>query len=307
MFGFILNRLVSLIPILFVVVTVVFFLIHIVPGNPVDIMLGDNATALNRQALEAQLGLDKPLGQQYMDYLLGLVQGDLGQSIYKQQSVVKMIIRSFPATLELTLGSLFLSILIGLPLGVLSAIKSHEKLDHVFSGLSMLGMSLPAYFLGPLLIWIFGLSLDLFPVSERGGIGHLILPSLSLAIPLGSVLLRMVRASVMEVKSQDYIRTARSKGLSWKGMYFKHALKNAMIPILTTVGLQLGALLTGTVITETIFDWPGIGTLLFNSIQQRDYPLIQGCILFVAVVYVLVNFITDIAYSYFNPKVRITG
>ncbi len=307
MFGFILNRLVSLIPILFVVVTVVFFLIHIVPGNPVDIMLGDNATALNRQALEAQLGLDKPLGQQYMDYLLGLVQGDLGQSIYKQQSVVKMIIRSFPATLELTLGSLFLSILIGLPLGVLSAIKSHEKLDHVFSGLSMLGMSLPAYFLGPLLIWIFALSLDLFPVSERGGIGHLILPSLSLAIPLGSVLLRMVRASVMEVKSQDYIRTARSKGLSWKGMYFKHALKNAMIPILTTVGLQLGALLTGTVITETIFDWPGIGTLLFNSIQQRDYPLIQGCILFVAVVYVLVNFITDIAYSYFNPKVRITG
>tara|TARA_B100000749_G_scaffold280455_1_gene276571 strand:+ start:45 stop:968 length:924 start_codon:yes stop_codon:yes gene_type:complete len=307
LFGFILNRLVSLIPILFVVVTVVFFLIHIVPGNPVDIMLGDNATALNRQALEAQLGLDKPLGQQYMDYLLGLVQGDLGQSIYKQQSVVKMIIRSFPATLELTLGSLFLSILIGLPLGVLSAIKSHEKLDHVFSGLSMLGMSLPAYFLGPLLIWIFALSLDLFPVSERGGIGHLILPSLSLAIPLGSVLLRMVRASVMEVKSQDYIRTARSKGLSWKGMYFKHALKNAMIPILTTVGLQLGALLTGTVITETIFDWPGIGTLLFNSIQQRDYPLIQGCILFVAVVYVLVNFITDIAYSYFNPKVRITG
>ena len=282
-------------------------MIHIVPGNPVDIMLGDNATALNRQALEAQLGLDKPLGQQYMDYLLGLVQGDLGQSIYKQQSVVKMIIRSFPATLELTLGSLFLSILIGLPLGVLSAIKSHEKLDHVFSGLSMLGMSLPAYFLGPLLIWIFALSLDLFPVSERGGIGHLILPSLSLAIPLGSVLLRMVRASVMEVKSQDYIRTARSKGLSWKGMYFKHALKNAMIPILTTVGLQLGALLTGTVITETIFDWPGIGTLLFNSIQQRDYPLIQGCILFVAVVYVLVNFITDIAYSYFNPKVRITG
>ncbi|MEZ4870849.1 MAG: ABC transporter permease [Bdellovibrionales bacterium] len=305
MFQFIRHRLLSLIPVLLIVSTAVFFLLHLVPGDPVDIILGDNVTAVQRQELRAQLGLDQPILVQYKNYMLGLIQGDLGESIYRRQPIGPLILKSLPATLELSFGALVFAMIMGLPLGVLTAVKRGGPLDWAISTWSLLGMSLPAYFLGPMLIWGFAIHWDLLPVSERGDISHLVLPSLSLAIPLGSVLIRMTRASVIEVMNEDYIRTAQAKGLSQLAMYFKHALKNAMIPILTTLGLQLGALLTGTVITETIFDWPGIGTLLFNSIQQRDYPLVQGCILFVAVIYLLVNLLTDLAYAFVNPKVRL--
>ena len=192
----------------------------------------------------------------------------------------------------------------GLPLGVWAAVKAGGWRDYVFNALALMGMSVPGVFLGPFLIYLFAIQLDWFPVSDRGGWAHLILPACSLALPLGSVILRMTRASVLDVLNEDYIRTARSKGLGNTTIYFKHALRNALIPIVTILGLQLSALLTGTVVTETIFDWPGIGSLIFTAIQRRDYPLVQGCVLFVASIYVLVNLLTDMMYGVVNPKVR---
>ncbi|MCB0414179.1 MAG: ABC transporter permease, partial [Bdellovibrionales bacterium] len=195
--------------------------------------------------------------------------------------------------------------LIGIPLGIFSDLKQYKFEDNLIMVSSLFGMSLPGFFLGPMLIWIFAIKLNIFPVSERGGLSHLVLPALSLALPLSAILLRVTRASMLEVIKEDYITVAKAKGISAFHVYFKHALANALMPIITTVGLQIGALLTGTVITETIFDWPGIGTLLFSSIQERDYPMVQGCILIIALIYVFVNFFTDIAYAIANPKVRL--
>lgn len=306
MTSYFLQRLLMTIPIVFGVVTFTFLLIHLIPGDPVDMMLGDQASLVDRQALQKELGLDKPLLEQYMSFLGGLVRLNLGRSLLTHRPVMDEILERLPATVELTLATMFWTLLIGIPLGVLAAIRQYSFIDNSVLVVGLLGMSIPHFWLGPMLILLFSVHLDLLPVSERGGLEHLILPSLSLGLALSAIIMRMTRASLLEVIKSDYVRTAKAKGLSDFFVYFKHALRNALIPVVTIIGLQFGALVTGAVITETIFDWPGIGTLLYNSIQQRNYPLVQGCILFISLSYVVVNFLTDITYSIINPKIRFT-
>ena len=306
MISYFLQRLFMTIPIVFGVVTFTFLLIHLIPGDPVDMMLGDQASLVDKQALQRELGLDKPLLEQYVSFLGGLIRLDLGRSLLTHRPVMDEILERLPATIELTLATMFWTILIGIPLGVLAAIKQYSFIDNSVLVIGLLGMSMPHFWLGPMLILLFSIYLDLLPVSERGGLEHLILPSLSLGLALSAILMRMTRASLLEVIKSDYIRTAKAKGLPIFFVYFKHALRNALIPVITIVGLQFGALITGAVITETIFDWPGIGTLFYHSIQQRNYPLVQGCILFISLSYVIVNFLTDITYSIINPKICFT-
>ncbi len=307
MLKFSLRRILYVLPSLFGVMTLSFLLIHLVPGDPIDFVLGETAEMRDKEALREELGLNQPLAAQYVQYLTKLVRLDLGRSLHTRTPVFSEISGRFSATAELSFAALTLALLWGLPLGVWSAVRRGSWRDRLSGGLSLLGMSVPGVFLGPALIYIFAMRLDWLPVSERGGLDHLLLPALSLALPLGAVIVRMTRTAMLEVINEDYIRTAHSKGLGENKIYFKHALRNAMIPIVTIIGLQLGALLTGTVITETIFDWPGLGTLLFNSIQRRDYPVVQGCVLFVACVYVLVNLLTDLSYGVVNPRIRQGG
>jgi peptide/nickel transport system permease protein len=303
---YILRRILTTIPVLAGVLTLTFLLIHFIPGDPVDIMLGDQASTIDKEALRDELGLNQPLLKQYANFIGGVFKADLGRSLHDRRPVVDSLTERFPATLELTLAAIFLTLIIGIPLGVLAAVKQYSWLDNSVLVGGLLGMSLPNFLMGPLLIWVFAIQLDLLPVSERGGINHLVLPALSLAIALSAIVMRMTRASMLEVVKEDYINVARAKGLHPSKVYFKHALANALMPIITIVGLQFGALLTGTVITETIFDWPGIGTLLYSGIQQRNYPIVQGCVLLIAVIYVVVNLLTDLAYAAANPKVRLS-
>ncbi|MBY0383874.1 ABC transporter permease [bacterium] len=299
------RRVLSLIPVLFGVLTITFFLIHLIPGDPVDIMLGDYSSQTDRQALRQELGLDQPLFLQYKNYLWRSLHFDLGRSLQSQKPVIKEIGAKIPATLELGMAALLLAAAIGIPLGVIAAIKKNSWLDQVILVMGSLGLSFPSLWSGPLLIWIFAIELDWLPIGEREDFASLILPSVSLSIGLIAILMRMTRSSMLDVMKEDYMSVARAKGLSSGKIYFLHGLTNAIIPVLTLLGLMLGALLTGTVIVETIFDWPGIGLLLYQSIQSRDYPLVQGCVLFVSLVYLLANFFTDLAYAYFNPKIRL--
>jgi peptide/nickel transport system permease protein len=259
----------------------------------------------DRQNLSHRLGLDQTLHQQFQNYISGLIRFDLGQSLTTREAVVTEIVSRLPATIELSVTALLLALAWGLPLGVLAAVRENRLSDWIVNLLVIAGMSLPGAFLGPALVYLFAIQLDWFPVSDRDGLEHLVLPAMSLALPLGAVIARMSRASVIEVLKQDFMRTARAKGAGPIRLYGLHALRNALIPLITIVGLQLGGLLTGTVITETVFDWPGIGTLIYNSIQRRDYPVVQGCILFIACIYVIVSFLTDIGYSLADPKVRL--
>jgi peptide/nickel transport system permease protein len=301
---FTLRRILYALPSLLGVITLSFFLIHLVPGDPVDFVLGEQADMRDKASLRHDLGLDQPLPRQYITYLIKLAHLDFGRSVHSRTPVFQDLASRFPATFELSLAALGLALIWGLPLGVWSAVRPYSWRDQGMGMIGLVGMSVPGVFLGPALVYLFAMRLDWLPVSERGGLEHLILPAVSLALPLGAVVLRMTRASMLEVVHEDYIRTARSKGVSENTVFFRHALRNALLPIVTIVGLQLGALLTGTVITETIFDWPGLGTLLFSAIQRRDYPVVQGCVLFVACIYVLVNLLTDLSYGLVNPKVR---
>lgn len=305
MLSYIVRRFAIALPSLLGVATLAFLLIHLVPGDPVDQMLGDQAAAVDRENLRRELGLDKSLPAQYVNFLSQLARFEFGRTLVSRESVGAEIREHFPATLQLSVFALLFALLWGLPLGVKAAVKPGSTWAWIAEAAGLLGMSVPAVFLGPLLVYVFAIKLDLLPVSERDGWLSVILPAMSLALPLGAVITRMTRASVREVLDEDFIRTARSKGLSDRTVYFKHALRNALIPIVTIVSLQLGALLTGTVITETIFDWPGIGTLLFGAIQRRDYPVVQACILMVACIYVLVNFLGDVMYGAVNPRVRL--
>lgn len=304
---FFLKRLLASVPVIFGVCTLTFFLIHLVPGDPVLMMLGEYASFEDQQALRAQLNLHLPLLDQYLSFLTKLSRGDLGLSFHANQEVSALIRSRFPATFELASVAMMMAIFFGLPIGVWSAVKKSSWSDTLIQSFSLFGMSVPGIFLGPLLIWVFAIRLNWLPVSDRSDWTSVILPAVSLAIPLGAVLTRLTRASMLEVINEDYMRVARSKGISSKTLFFHHALRNALIPIITIVGLQIGALLTGTVITETIFDWPGIGTLLLTSIQRRDYPVIQGCILLIALIYVTVNCFTDLAYGLAHPKIRAEG
>ncbi|HEX4922763.1 MAG TPA: nickel ABC transporter permease [Bdellovibrionales bacterium] len=304
MIRIILRRLIATIPVVFGVSTLTFLLIHFVPGDPVDIMLGETASAADKAALRAALGLERPLLEQYTSFLGNLLHLDLGTSLMSRQPVLDEILARLPATIELTLAAISIAVLAGIPLGVIAAIQRGRWADRAALIFGLLGISVPNFWLAPMLILVFSIQLGWLPVSERGGIESLVLPGVSLGLALSSILMRMTRASMLEVINEDYIRTARAKGLSSFSLYFKHGLRNALMPVITILGLQFGSLLTGAVITETIFDWPGIGTLFFQSIQQRNYPLVQGCVLFISMTYVFVNLLTDLAYLWANPKLR---
>jgi peptide/nickel transport system permease protein len=304
MIRYISIRLLFALPALWLILTMVFLLAHIVPGDPVAQMLGEGARAEDLTQLRHALGLDLPLPIQYGRYLSGVLHGNLGESFRFQQPVLKVVAEHYPATLELAAVALLICALIGIPAGVLAAHKRGERTDHTVAVLTLFGLSVPNFALGPVLILLFSVVLGWLPVSGRGGISHLILPSFTLGAALAAILTRMVRTSVIEELSADYVRTARAKGVSESGVLFRHALRNALIPILTILGLQFGSLLAGTIVTESIFSWPGIGRLAVQAIGARDYPLLQGCILLIAVSYVFVNLLTDLVYALVDPRVR---
>jgi ABC-type dipeptide/oligopeptide/nickel transport system permease component len=304
MIRYISIRLLFALPALWLILTMVFLLAHIVPGDPVAQMLGEGARAEDLTQLRHALGLDLPLPVQYGRYLSGVLHGNLGESFRFQQPVLKVVAEHYPATLELAVVALLICALIGIPAGVLAAHKRGERTDHTVAVLTLFGLSVPNFALGPVLILLFSVVLGWLPVSGRGGVSHLILPAFTLGAALAAILTRMVRTSVIEELSADYVRTARAKGVSESGVLFRHALRNALIPILTILGLQFGTLLAGTIVTESIFSWPGVGRLAVQAIGARDYPLLQGCILLIAVSYVFVNLLTDLVYALVDPRVR---
>ncbi len=299
------RRLGSLIPVMLGVLTITFFLIHLIPGDPVDIMLGDYTSQTDRESLRRELGLHLPVAEQFKSYLWKCAHFDFGRSLQSQKPVWEEIRSRVPATFELGLAALLLAALVGIPLGVVAAIHKNTLIDRIILVFGSLGISFPSLWSGPLLIWLFAVELDWLPVGERESWDSLILPAISLSIGMIALLARMTRSSMLDVLREDYISVARAKGLSYFQVYYVHGLTNAIIPVLTILGLMLGALLTGTVIVETIFDWPGIGLLLYQAIQNRDYPLVQGCVLFVSFIYLIANFLTDLAYAFFNPKIRL--
>jgi ABC-type dipeptide/oligopeptide/nickel transport system permease component len=304
MIRYISLRLVFALPALWLIVTMVFLLAHVVPGDPVQQMLGEGARLEDLQQLRHSLGLDLPVPVQYERYLKGVMHGNLGESFRFQQPVAGLVLSHFPATLELAFVALLVCMAIGIPGGILAAARRGETADHAVGVLTLLGLSVPNFALGPVLMLIFSVLLGWLPVSGRGGISHLVLPAITLGAALAAILTRMVRTAVVEQLSSDYVRTARAKGLSEPAVLFNHAFRNALTPILTILGLQFGALLAGAIVTETIFSWPGIGRLAVQAIESRDYPLLQGCILLIAVTYVVVNLATDLVHALVDPRVR---
>ena len=301
-----LRRLLLLIPVLWGVATLVFLLLHFIPGDPVDLMLGDSALGTDRETLRDQLGLNDPLIVQYLRYFGDLLQGDWGTSLFSKKPVFKEIMERVPATMELMFGAMVVTILVAMPLGLIAAVNKGTWIDQGAMIFSLLGVSIPNFWLGPMLILLFSIHFDLLPVNERGGLEHLILPALTLGTSLASILARITRSSVVETLQAEYIRTARSKGISELRILFRHALRNALIPIVTVIGLQVGVLLSGAIITEAIFDWPGLGNLLISAINSRNYPLVQGCVLFIAGSYVMVNLVIDLLYAYLDPRIRLS-
>jgi ABC-type dipeptide/oligopeptide/nickel transport system permease component len=303
-----LERLLFTLPVLWLVVTVVFLLIHLVPGDPIAQMLGEGATASDISVLRHSYGFDAPLPVQYTRYLTGVAHADLGQSLRLRDSVLHLIAQRYPYTLALSAAALCIGLLLAIPAGIWSATHRGRWPDRTIGVLSLTGLSFPNFALGPILILIVSIRLGWLPVSGSGsGVGfltHLILPALTLGSGLAALLTRMVRTAMLEELDQDYIRTARSKGLSERSIVYRHALRNALIPILTVIGLQFGSLLAGAIVTETIFSLPGIGRLTLSAISNRDYALVQGCILAIGLTYVAVNLLTDLAYTFANPRMR---
>ncbi len=304
MFYFIFIRILSTLLVVLGVVTLVFLLIHLVPGDPVQAMLGEAATPTDLESLRQALGLNQPLLTQWWLYITDLLQGNLGDSLYSKEPIIDMLIQRFPATLELAVAGLLVAIALALPLGSIAALRQDSAYDNGAMVFSLLGVSIPNFWLGPMLILLFSLTLGWLPVSGRESPTSLILPAITLGTALAAILARMVRATLLEVLSEDYIRTARAKGLRESAIVIHHALRNASLPIITVLGLQLGTLLGGAVITEIIFAWPGVGQLTIESIQRRDYPAVQACILLISLSYVLVNTLTDIIYAWLDPRVR---
>jgi len=301
----ILQRLLFTLPALWLILTMVFLLIHVVPGDPVQQMLGEGARVEDVQQLRHALGLDLPALTQYGRYLAGLAHADLGRSFKYQAPVLQIIFERYPATLQLAVVALLVCVAIGIPAGVLAAHRRGHAADRAVGLFTLLGLAVPNFALGPVLILIFSIEFGWLPVSGRDGLLNFVLPAITLGAALAAILTRMVRSSMIEELSSDYVRTARAKGLSTRAVLFRHAFRNALIPIITVLGLQFGTLLAGTIVTETIFSWPGIGRLTVQAISSRDYPLLQGCILVIAVSYVLVNLVTDFVYALVDPRIRL--
>lgn len=323
---FLLRRLIALVPILLGVSTVVFFILHLTPGDPAQMMLGDYATREAVEKLREEMGLNRPLYIQYGLFVADIAKGDLGRSITQRQPVRKLIAQRLTATAELALTAILIALLIGMTLGVISAVNRGGVLDYLITTISLLGVSTPVFYLGLLLILLFSMQWDLLPVSGRGGsllpalgalatgdtqplfksLRHLFLPALTLGLSFSALLTRMTRATMLEVLQQDFVRTASAKGLGFRMVTLKHALRNAGIPLLTIIGLQFSALLGGSVLTETVFAWPGLGRLAVDAIFARDFPLVQGTVLTVAVIFVLMNLLVDALYGLIDPRVSYT-
>jgi ABC-type dipeptide/oligopeptide/nickel transport system permease component len=309
----VLIRVALTLPVVWLVVSLVFLLIHLVPGDPIVQVLGEGATPADISALRHEYGLDQPLWRQYLHYWNGVLHGDLGSSIRLHDSVAHLIAQRYPYTLALALTALALALVLALPAGILASVERGRWVDQLLSVVSLFGLSVPGLVLGPVLIVVFAIVLGWLPVSgansgagNGGGIDwqYLVLPSIAMGASLAAILTRMVRTAMLEELGQDYIRTARAKGLSETAVVCRHALPNALVPIITVVGLQFGALLAGAIVTETIFSWPGLGRLVVTAISNRDYALVQGCLLAIGLTYVLVNTMTDLVYRWVNPRMQ---
>ena len=306
MLTYCLRRLLGLFPVGFGVVAIVSLLIHIVPGDPVDVMLGAYATLEDKTRLRADLGLDAPIPVQIANYYRSLMTGDLGTSLIYREPVTSLIGRRIQPTIELAVCALVVALFISLPLGIYSSLRKGKWQDYSAMGFALLGICVPNFWLGPLLVLLFSLQLGWFPVSERGALSSYVLPSLTMGMALAAILSRMTRTSMLENMREDYVRTARAKGNPEPIVIGKHVLRNAALPLVTIVGLQFGVLLTGAIITERIFDWPGLGTLILEGIYNRDYPLVQGCVLMFSATYLLVNLATDILYGLVDPRIKLS-
>jgi ABC-type dipeptide/oligopeptide/nickel transport system permease component len=300
--GYVLRRCALALPLLLGVATLVFSLIHLIPGDPVEVMLGPGAGAGDVAGLRHRLGLDRPLPAQYADFLGGLLRGDLGESLHYHDPVAGLILERYPATLALALASLALALLFALPAGIAAALRPGRTADRLSRAAAILALSMPSFWLGPLLIMIFSIRLDLLPVSGMDSATAVILPAATLAAATGSLLARLVRSTLAEEIGAPYVRACLSRGCSRIGVILRHALRNALPPVITVVALQTGSLLTGAILTETVFAWPGLGRLLVQAIAYRDYPLVQGCVLTIAVTYVAVNLGADLLHGLLEPR-----
>jgi peptide/nickel transport system permease protein len=298
-----LNRLLLFVPTLIGALTLVFFLINLIPGDPVEVMLGETASATDKEELRRQLGLDQPVLTRYSEFFADLSRGDLGRSLYENADVAELIAARLPATFELTISAMIVALIISFPLATLAALKPGTWIDRVALFFSLVGLSMPNFWLGPLLMILVSIQLGWLPVSGRGSFSHLVLPALTLGMAMAAILTRILRTSLLRIVNLDFIKTARAKGVGEPSVWLKHMLRNALIPVISIIGLQFGSLLAGSIITETVFSWPGIGRLTVQAIQTRDYPLVQGCVLVVATGYLVVNFITDVFYSVVDPRI----
>jgi peptide/nickel transport system permease protein len=300
------RRLLALIPVALGVATLTFAIVHLVPGDPVVAMLGESAAPTDVVAMRHQMGLDRPIENQYLSYLGGLAVGDLGESTSYRKPVAQLIVERLPATIELAAAGMVVAILIAFPLGIIAGSNPGGAGDLAAMTFAIVGISVPHIYLGPLLMILFSLNLRLLPLTGRGGFAHLVLPAVTLGTALAAILARMLRQSLIRVRESDYMRTARSKGLSERAALVRHGLRNALTSVVTIIGLQMGALLSGTLVTEMIFSWPGLGRLLIGAIGARDYPLVEGCVLTFALTYVVVNLAIDLVYAVIDPRVRIS-
>ena len=301
---YLVRRLLLTIPVFLGVATLVFALIHLVPGDPAQSMLGEGASEAEITQLRQRLGLDRPLVEQYRSFLTGLVRGDLGTSFRYGTPVTREIRDRLLRTMELAVAAMGVAILIAIPLGIAAAVFRGTFIDHAAMTLALVGISMPNFWLGPLLAILFAVYLGWLPVAGTGSIWHIVLPAATLGAALAAILARMTRASLLEELRELYVVAARARGLSRFRAVVRHAFRNSLIPVVTIIALQFGAVLTGTIITETIFAWPGVGRLLIQSISFRDYPLVQGCILFISLTYVMMNLITDLTYGFLDPRIR---
>ena len=298
------SQLIDTLIVLFGVSTMVFLLLVLIPGDPVDVVLGESAQAADREAMRAALGLDRPLPERWLKFYVDLAHGDLGDSLVRQQPVTDLIRQRLPATFQLAAAAFVLVLLIALPLGILAARHRGRWPDSMAQTFALVGVSIPNFWLGPLLVLLFSVYLGWTPVSGNLESGSLVLPAITLGLSMAAITTRMMRSSLLEIESQPFLRTARCKGLSEGAVMLRHSLPNAMLPVITVLGLQLGGLLAGAVITEVVFSWPGIGSLLVDAIRQRDYPVVQGVVLFIALSYVLVNRLSDTLAAWLDPRIR---
>ncbi|RZT27890.1 peptide/nickel transport system permease protein/oligopeptide transport system permease protein [Kribbella sp. VKM Ac-2569] len=305
--AYVVRRLFFSLFVLWGAVTIIFVVLRLVPGDPAYIMLGPDADQAQVAALRAQLGLDQSLIQQYATYLANVVHLDFGESFRLNADSMSLVLQRVPATIQLATTALLLSLLIGLPLGVIAALRAHSWVDRAISVFSLMGQSTPSFWLGIVLILVFARGLKVLPSAGSGSWAHLVLPTITLALPFLAILVRLTRSGLLEVVHEGYVHTARAKGLGEGIVVLVHAMRNALIPIVTVVGLQFGALLGGTVIVETVFAWPGVGRLLIDSIGRRDYGVVQASILLVATIFVLINLLVDLLYGFLDPRVRLAG